>query len=44
MSEPNLSNATNTPSTESDSSPDNAAAHDNHVLAKLILEIQPSFG
>jgi hypothetical protein len=40
MSEQDLSNATNTPSTESDSPQDNSAAHDNHVLAKLILEIQ----
>ena len=40
MSEQDLSNATNTPSTESDSPQDNSAAHDNHVLPKLILEIQ----
>jgi hypothetical protein len=40
MSEQDLSNATNTQSTESDSPQDNSAAHDNHVLAKLILEIQ----
>lgn len=40
MSEQDLSNVTNTPSTESDSPQDNSAAHDNHVLAKLIIEIQ----
>ncbi len=40
MSEQDLSNVTNTPSTESDSPQDNSAAPDNHVLAKLILEIQ----
>ncbi|HAG84983.1 MAG TPA: hypothetical protein DCL61_28500 [Cyanobacteria bacterium UBA12227] len=32
--------ATNTPDTESNSPPDNSTAPDNHVLAKLILEIQ----
>ncbi len=40
MSEQELSSATNIPSTESDSPQDNSAARDNHVLAKLILEIQ----
>jgi hypothetical protein len=40
MSKQDLSNATNTPNTESDSPQDNSAAPDNHVLAKLILEIQ----
>jgi len=36
MSEHDLSNVTNTTSTESDSTQDNSAAHDNHILAKLI--------
>lgn len=40
MSEQDLSSGINTPSTESDSPQENSAAHDNHVLAKLILEIQ----
>ena len=40
MSEQDLSNVTKTPSTESNFSQDNSAVHDNHVLARLILEIQ----
>ncbi|MEQ9625471.1 hypothetical protein [Coleofasciculus chthonoplastes] len=40
MSEQDLSNVANTPSTESSSQEDNSAVSDNHVLAKLILEIQ----
>ncbi len=40
MSEQDLSKVTNTPSTESDSPQDDSATHHNHVLAKLILEIQ----
>jgi hypothetical protein len=40
MSEQDLSNVTNATSSESDSPQDNSAAHDNHLLAKLILEIQ----
>lgn len=40
MSEQDLSNVANTPSTESSSPEDNSAVSDNHVLAKLILEIQ----
>jgi hypothetical protein len=40
MPEQDLSTVANTPSTESGSLQDNSAAHDNHVLAKLILEIQ----
>jgi siroheme synthase (precorrin-2 oxidase/ferrochelatase) len=40
MSEQDLSNATSTPSTESDSPQDNSATGNNHLLAKLILEIQ----
>jgi hypothetical protein len=40
MSEQDLSSVTNPTSTESDSTPTNSVAHDNHLLAKLILEIQ----
>ncbi len=40
MSEQDLSSGINTPTTESDSPQENSAAHDNHVLAKLLLEIQ----
>ncbi|MEQ9666959.1 hypothetical protein [Coleofasciculus sp. G2-EDA-02] len=40
MSEQDLSNVANTPSTEGSSQEDNSAVSDNHVLAKLILEIQ----
>jgi len=40
MSEQDLSNVTKTPSTESNFSQGNSAVHDNHVLARLILEIQ----
>ena len=40
MSEQDVSNVTNTPSTESDSSQHDSATQDNHVLAKLLLEIQ----
>jgi len=40
MSEQDLSSGINTPTTESDSPQDKSAAHDNHVLAKLLLEIQ----
>ncbi|HEY9609090.1 hypothetical protein [Allocoleopsis sp.] len=40
MPEQDLSTVTNTPSTEGGSQQDNSAANDNHVLAKLILEIQ----
>jgi uncharacterized damage-inducible protein DinB len=40
MPEQDLSTVTNTPSTAGDSQQDNSAASDNHVLAKLILEIQ----
>lgn len=40
MPEQDLSTVTNTPSTEGGSQQDNSAASDNHVLAKLILEIQ----
>ncbi|MEW6491217.1 MAG: hypothetical protein AB1589_01515 [Cyanobacteriota bacterium] len=40
MPEQDLSSATNTSSPESASQQDNSAASDNHVLAKLILEIQ----
>jgi hypothetical protein len=40
MSEQDINTVANTPSTESDSSQDNSTASDNHVLAKLILEIQ----
>ncbi|MEQ8752811.1 MAG: hypothetical protein RID09_04730 [Coleofasciculus sp. G1-WW12-02] len=40
MPEQDLSNVANTPSTESSSQEDNSAVSDNHVLAKLILEIQ----
>jgi len=40
MSKQDLSSITNTPSTESASSKENTPVKDNHVLAKLILEIQ----
>jgi hypothetical protein len=40
MSEQDLSSGINTPTTESNSPQDKSAAHDNHVLAKLLLEIQ----
>ena len=40
MSEQDLSSVTNPTSTESDSTATNSVAHDNHLLAKLILEIQ----
>lgn len=40
MSAQDLSDVSNTPSAESDSPQDNSAERDNHVLAKLILEIQ----
>jgi hypothetical protein len=40
MSEQDLSSGINTPTTESDSPQENSAAQDNHVLAKLLLEIQ----
>jgi len=40
MSEQDLSNVTNITTTESDSTQDNSAAQDNHLLAKLILELQ----
>lgn len=40
MCEQDLSRVTNTPSTESDSTHTNSVADDNHLLAKLILEIQ----
>lgn len=40
MSEQDLSSVTNPTSTESNSTPINSVEHDNHLLAKLILEIQ----
>jgi len=40
MSDQDLSTVANTPSTESDSPQDDSATQDNHVLAKLTLEIQ----
>lgn len=40
MSEQKLSSVTNPSSNESDSLPENSTASSNHVLAKLILEIQ----
>lgn len=40
MPEQDLSNVANTPITESGSLQENSVASDNHVLAKLILEIQ----
>ena len=40
MSEQDLSSGINTLSTESNSPQENSAAQDNHVLAKLLLEIQ----
>ncbi len=40
MSEQDLSTVANTSISESDSPQDDSAASDNHVLAKLILEIQ----
>lgn len=40
MPEQDLSTVANTPSSESGSPQDNSAASDNHILAKLILEIQ----
>jgi hypothetical protein len=40
MPEQELNRVANTPITESDSSLDNSTVSDNHVLAKLILEIQ----
>lgn len=40
MSEQDLSSVANTSISESESSEDNSAASENHVLAKLILEIQ----
>jgi hypothetical protein len=40
MSNPDLSSITKTPTTESASSKENTPVKDNHVLAKLILEIQ----
>jgi hypothetical protein len=40
MSEQDLSSVINPTSTESNSTPTNSVEHDNHLLAKLILEIQ----
>jgi hypothetical protein len=40
MPEQDLSTVANTPSPESSSSQNNSAVSNNHVLAKLILEIQ----
>ena len=40
MSEQDLSSVTNTPSNETASPQENTSVKDNHILAKLILEIQ----
>jgi hypothetical protein len=40
MSEQDLSRATNTPNTESASPQENTPVKDDHILAKLIIEIQ----